>query len=784
MKNKLKLTPTMVCALIGIGSFSIANATDAWSTANLKSYVAGSQVTDGGKTYKCKVWPASGWCQIAAYKPSGTYGSDAWDVIGDDPSPTPTPEPTPEPTPTPDPVNPGDSVQQWDANTVYNPSDKSKPSQAIYNGNLYTAKWWTRGENPSQSGQWGVWKNEGPVTEQGKATVSIVLPAKPDFIANDKLADVQILKDGQKIAESTNAKWGSTTNLEVVVGDSADLTVSVPAIDGATGSATPASFTLAKDASKTVNIEYTAPKPAEEGSIKINATAEAMGNPTATYTLKDTNGNIVSSGNLAINSSTTLDHIPSSENGTAYTLTIGSFTTNGYNYTPVKTYSLVVTNFNTTAVDVTFAKKQVPTESISIAVEGLPKDKTTTLTLTSENGDTKEVDIKSNSSISVEVPKDGSIWNIAVAAIAGFKLSVTPTSFTANQDTQQISLKITENSSSADNWPDRVVVGYVRGYDAPWYSQPETTNEMIQAAMTHGYNVIVYAFAGQEPNGTVTLPKWTDSMKSRVPSQINIIHNSNGIALLSIGGAVNYFDPDMSGDKAIPTGKAMGKYLAENGYDGLDIDVEHPNASTSVAANFIKYIDAARAEFKSITGKDMYLAAAPQVNGWYGTGQWASGSAKFAEAMYTQDFMRDAHFNAVFIQTYNQYGGANFGGLLGFDVGFLTKTFELLSPQTRDKMPGIPAGSFYVPEDTKIVLGVPDFKDPSVSAAEYKQGSCLATAKCSGAGLYDPVDISKDITNGGLGNYSQYGGLMTWILNSDDYQGWTWVDGVKGVAYN
>ncbi|WP_395167552.1 hypothetical protein [Francisella salimarina] len=39
---------------------------------------------------------------------------------------------------------------------------------------------------------------------------------------------------------------------------------------------------LLKNASKTVNIEYTAPKPAEEGSIKINASAEVTGNPTAT----------------------------------------------------------------------------------------------------------------------------------------------------------------------------------------------------------------------------------------------------------------------------------------------------------------------------------------------------------------------------------------------------------------------------------------------------------------------------------------------------------------------
>ena len=63
--------------------------------------------------------------------------------------------------------------------------------------------------------------------------------------------------------------------------------------------------------SKIINIEYTAPKPAEEGSVRINATA----------------------------------------------------------------------------VDVTFAKKQVPTANISISVDGLPKDKITTLTLTNDNGD-------------------------------------------------------------------------------------------------------------------------------------------------------------------------------------------------------------------------------------------------------------------------------------------------------------------------------------------------------------------------------------------------------------
>ena len=41
----------------------------------------------------------------------------------------------------------------WDASTVYVGGE-----QVYYNGKLYEAKWWTTGENPEKSGQWGVWK--------------------------------------------------------------------------------------------------------------------------------------------------------------------------------------------------------------------------------------------------------------------------------------------------------------------------------------------------------------------------------------------------------------------------------------------------------------------------------------------------------------------------------------------------------------------------------------------------------------------------------------------------
>ncbi|MGW4808668.1 carbohydrate-binding protein [Kitasatospora sp. NPDC004272] len=45
----------------------------------------------------------------------------------------------------------------WSASTTYVANDK-----ASYGGHNYHAKWWTLNENPSASGQWGVWADDGP----------------------------------------------------------------------------------------------------------------------------------------------------------------------------------------------------------------------------------------------------------------------------------------------------------------------------------------------------------------------------------------------------------------------------------------------------------------------------------------------------------------------------------------------------------------------------------------------------------------------------------------------
>ncbi|MGF1778227.1 glycosyl hydrolase family 18 protein [Vibrio nomapromontoriensis] len=44
----------------------------------------------------------------------------------------------------------------WDAGAVYNGGDK-----VVYNGQNYQAKWWTQGDDPEKSGEWGVWTSLG-----------------------------------------------------------------------------------------------------------------------------------------------------------------------------------------------------------------------------------------------------------------------------------------------------------------------------------------------------------------------------------------------------------------------------------------------------------------------------------------------------------------------------------------------------------------------------------------------------------------------------------------------
>ncbi|MEY8714291.1 glycosyl hydrolase family 18 protein [Francisella philomiragia] len=57
--------------------------------------------------------------------------------------------------------NAGDqTASTWKADGVYNKGDR-----VVVNGVTYEAQWWTQGENPTQTGQWGVWRTVSGQTD-------------------------------------------------------------------------------------------------------------------------------------------------------------------------------------------------------------------------------------------------------------------------------------------------------------------------------------------------------------------------------------------------------------------------------------------------------------------------------------------------------------------------------------------------------------------------------------------------------------------------------------------
>lgn len=66
--------------------------------------------------------------------------------------------PTTTPPTSPTPTSPGScTLPAWDSTKVY-----TAGNTVSYAGHKWHAKWWTQNENPSASGQWGVWADDGP----------------------------------------------------------------------------------------------------------------------------------------------------------------------------------------------------------------------------------------------------------------------------------------------------------------------------------------------------------------------------------------------------------------------------------------------------------------------------------------------------------------------------------------------------------------------------------------------------------------------------------------------
>ncbi|PBK77093.1 class III chitinase [Armillaria solidipes] len=123
-------------------------------------YIASSTVSYNGYIWEAKWWtqsePASNpngdWSAISACSSSGSNGGD--------PTTTTTSAGS---TPTSGGVCTG--VDGWESTTIY-----VGGYQAVYNGHLWTAKWWTQGDTPG--GSVGVWVDQGACVSLRKVTAA------------------------------------------------------------------------------------------------------------------------------------------------------------------------------------------------------------------------------------------------------------------------------------------------------------------------------------------------------------------------------------------------------------------------------------------------------------------------------------------------------------------------------------------------------------------------------------------------------------------------------------
>lgn len=123
-------------------------------------YIASSTVSYNGYIWEAKWWtqsePASNpngdWSAISACSGSGSNGGD----------PTTT---TTSAGSTPTSGEACTGVDEWESTTIY-----VGGNQAVYNGHLWTAKWWTQGDTPG--GSVGVWVDQGACVSLGKVTVA------------------------------------------------------------------------------------------------------------------------------------------------------------------------------------------------------------------------------------------------------------------------------------------------------------------------------------------------------------------------------------------------------------------------------------------------------------------------------------------------------------------------------------------------------------------------------------------------------------------------------------
>lgn len=171
MSQKIRYTFLIGIVLVLLFAVPVAKAANAW--APNVAYKTGDQTTYNGVLYEC----IQGHTSLTGWEPPNVPA--LWKVVSGTSTPTrisiaPTATRTVVSSPTATPLRTNTSLPAtatpvatatasgscsapvWNSSTVYYNGDT-----VSWKSKLWRAKWWTQGEEPGTTGQWGVWEDKG-----------------------------------------------------------------------------------------------------------------------------------------------------------------------------------------------------------------------------------------------------------------------------------------------------------------------------------------------------------------------------------------------------------------------------------------------------------------------------------------------------------------------------------------------------------------------------------------------------------------------------------------------
>ncbi|MBK2084703.1 glycosyl hydrolase family 18 protein [Francisella adeliensis] len=604
--------------------------------------------------------------------------------------------------------------------------------------------------------------------EQQIGEFTISTGENPQGVDSNSTPHIIIYNDNGAKVEDFNLDWNSSITKQLTVGK---YTVFAEDIGSSKAYVSPANFTVAQNDSVNLDVNYSAPAPAEVGSISLTADIAINSTQKPAYTIKsESDANFIRQGTISLNNATVINDLPEGK----YIISVADMSADGaiFKANPISTN---VTKFNTTDVNLEFIKQEVATQTVTINVKGLPNEQTAILTLMNDNNDSQEITLDSNNTFEIDIPKDNSTWTATVTKPNGYKATLSTSSFSADNDSQNIEIQFEQRAPIESG---KKVVGYWANWKGAM--QSSSTNMAESQYYTNDvapYTHVLYSFLtlAKNPNpdnpsntewdgtaiyesmtakdvlglmkvypeGTAGWEREDNWMRSRVDGLIEATHKTDGKFIWALGGWSD-LQQTISPAQVDKLVDMMVQLLKQSG-DGIDFDWEHINQLANGQPN-------PNAKEEQAVLAETMLKLRQKLD---------------AAGMQDKEIGYTTRFNA-FMTDSKKYGFAGFksdgegiaiDNWLKANGSSLNKVVNWVNIMAYDVGPSyMPNGKTWNMDVYKDVLDT--FKarvNPELIVLGFEPGFQAA------GGVWEGMDVSKQAVNYVAEN--NYGGSMFWAIN-------------------